>query len=220
MSLDAAAAIPMPLVHTVELNAGIVDTDSGAQLYADWMWAPSSFDRAAVDRLSRLWLQALAGICAHVRAGGGGLTPSDIAPARLTQPQIDELQRHYAIADVLPLTPLQRGLLFHAGTVQGGDDVYAVQMQLTLSGELDPDRLHQAVQTVVDRHPNLVAWFCDHFEEPVQIIPAAPVAPWSYVDLSAGPDAERDVEAQIQRVCAAEHVAVSDLAREPGCGWR
>ncbi|EUA20705.1 linear gramicidin synthetase subunit D domain protein [Mycobacterium xenopi 4042] len=41
------AAIPMPLVHTVELNAGIVDTDSGAQLYADWMWAPSSFDRAA-----------------------------------------------------------------------------------------------------------------------------------------------------------------------------
>ncbi|MDA3660137.1 non-ribosomal peptide synthase/polyketide synthase, partial [Mycobacterium xenopi] len=216
VSLDAAAAIPMPLVHTVELNAGIVDTDSGAQLYADWMWAPSSFDRAAVDRLSRLWLQALAGICAHVRAGGGGLTPSDIAPARLTQPQIDELQRHYAIADVLPLTPLQRGLLFHAGTVQGGDDVYAVQMQLTLSGELDPDRLHQAVQTVVDRHPNLVAWFCDHFEEPVQIIPAAPVAPWSYVDLGAGPDAERDVEAQIQRVCAAEHVAVSDLAREPG----
>ncbi|EUA30877.1 condensation domain protein [Mycobacterium xenopi 3993] len=46
-----------------------------------------------------------------------------------------------------------------------------MQMQLTLSGELDPDRLHQAVQTVVDRHPNLVAWFCDHFEEPVQIIP-------------------------------------------------
>ncbi|EUA31107.1 linear gramicidin synthetase subunit D domain protein [Mycobacterium xenopi 4042] len=50
----------------------IVDTDSGAQLYADWMWAPSSFDRAAVDRLSRLWLQALAGICAHVRAGAAG----------------------------------------------------------------------------------------------------------------------------------------------------
>ncbi|EUA20685.1 condensation domain protein [Mycobacterium xenopi 4042] len=92
-------------------------------------------------------------------------------------------------------------------------------MQLTLSGELDPDRLHQAVQTVVDRHPNLVAWFCDHFGTGANH-PRRPVAPWSYVDLSAGPDAERDVEAQIQRVCAAEHVAVSDLAREPGCGWR
>ena len=46
--------------------------------------------------------------------GGGGLTPSDIAPARLSQQQIDELQQQYRIADILPLTPLQQGLLFHA----------------------------------------------------------------------------------------------------------
>jgi glycopeptidolipid biosynthesis protein len=45
--------------------------------------------------LSRLWFEALTGICAHVRGGGGGLTPSDIA-ARLNQQQIDELQRQYA----------------------------------------------------------------------------------------------------------------------------
>ena len=66
------------------------------------------------SRLSRLWFDALAGICAHVRRGGGGLTPSDIAPARLSQQQIDELQQHHRVADVLPLTPLQQGLLFHA----------------------------------------------------------------------------------------------------------
>ena len=35
------------------------------------------------------------------------------------------------IADVLPLTPLQQGLLFHASTTQGGDDdVYAVQLDI------------------------------------------------------------------------------------------
>ena len=72
-----------------------------------------------ISRLSRLWFDALAGICAHVRGGGGGLTPSDIAPARLSQHQIDELHQHYEIADVLPLTPLQQGLLFHASTAQG-----------------------------------------------------------------------------------------------------
>ena len=32
------------------------------------------------------------------------------------------------IADVLPLTPLQQGLLFHASTAQASDDVYAVQL--------------------------------------------------------------------------------------------
>ena len=88
----AAAAVPMPLAHTVALNAGTVDTDAGPQLHANWTWAPSALDHAQISRLSRLWFDALAGICAHVRGGGGGLTPSDIA-AGLSQQQIDELQR-------------------------------------------------------------------------------------------------------------------------------
>ena len=86
----------MPLGHTVELNAGTVDTDTGPHLHANWTWASSALDRAQVSRLSQLWFEALAGICAHVRGGGGGLTPSDIALARLSQQQIDELERQYA----------------------------------------------------------------------------------------------------------------------------
>ena len=74
----------------------------------------------------------------------------------------------------MPLTPLQQGLLFHASTAQGGDDVYAVQLDITLSGRLDQHRLRDAVHTVVTRHPNLAARFSDKFDEPVQIIPADP----------------------------------------------
>ncbi|WP_120312373.1 non-ribosomal peptide synthetase, partial [Mycobacterium mantenii] len=207
----AAAATPMPLAHTVELNAGTVDTATGPQLQADWMWAPSSLDRAQVNRLSRLWFEALAGMCAHVRSGGGGLTPSDIAPARLSQQQIDELQQRYEIADILPLAPMQRGLLFHASTAQGsGDDVYAVQLDIAVTGALDPHRLRDAVQTVVNRHPHLVARFCEQFDEPVQIIPADPVAPWRYVELDADNPAA-DVDEQVERACAAERAAVCNL---------
>jgi amino acid adenylation domain-containing protein/non-ribosomal peptide synthase protein (TIGR01720 family) len=90
-----AAAIPMPLAHTVELNAGTLETDAGPCLRAGWTWAPSALDHAQVSRLSGLWFDALAGICAHVRGGGGGLTPSDIGVG-LNQQQIDELQRQYA----------------------------------------------------------------------------------------------------------------------------
>jgi non-ribosomal peptide synthase protein (TIGR01720 family) len=93
--IDASARLPMPLAHTVELNAATVDTDSGSYLHAGWRWAPSVLDHAQVSRLSQLWFDALAGICAHVRGGGGGLTPSDIA-AGLSQQEIDELQRQYA----------------------------------------------------------------------------------------------------------------------------
>jgi non-ribosomal peptide synthase protein (TIGR01720 family) len=86
----------MPLMHTVDLNAGTVDTDTGPRLHANWTWALSALDRTQVSRLSRLWFDALSGICAHVRRGGGGLTPSDIGLAGLSQQQIDELQRQYA----------------------------------------------------------------------------------------------------------------------------
>ncbi|MGA9675277.1 MAG: amino acid adenylation domain-containing protein, partial [Mycobacterium sp.] len=207
-STGASTSVPMPLAHTVELNAGTVDTDAGPHLHANWTWAPSALDRTQVLRLSQLWFDALAGICAHVRGGGGGLTPSDIAPASLSQQQIEELQRQYEAADILPLTPLQQGLLFHAA--QGNDDLYAVQLDITLSGPLDQHRLRDAMQTVVNRHPNLAARFCQHFDEPVQIIPADPVVPWRYVELDAG-----EPDEQMQRLCAAERAAVSDPTHQP-----
>ena len=112
----------------------------------------------------------------------------------------------------MPLTPLQRGLLFHATTAQGSDDVYAVQLEMALSGRLDQHRLRDAVHTVVTRHPNLAARFSEKFDEPVQIIPADPVAPWRYVELDGD---GVDVEEQIARVCAAERAAVCNLADGP-----
>ena len=119
------------------------------------------------------------------------------------------------IADVLPLTPLQQGLLFHASTAQSnGDDVYAVQLDITVTGPLDQHRLRDAVHTVVNRHPNLAARFSEQFDQPVQIIPADPVAPWRYVELDGG-DPDVDPDEQIQRVCAAERAAVCDLADQP-----
>nr|WP_083341803.1 non-ribosomal peptide synthetase [Mycobacterium talmoniae] len=208
----ANAGVPMPLAHTVELNAGTVDTDAGPRLHADWTWAPTALDQDRVDRLSRLWFEALAGICAYVKRGGGGLTPSDIAPARLVQQQIDELQQQYRVADVLPLTPLQQGLLFHAAAAQDSDDdVYAVQLGFTVTGRLDQGRLRDAVQAVVGRHPNLVARFCQRFGDPVQVIPADPIAGWRYVELDSGSAADD----QVERICAAERAEVGDLDGQP-----
>ncbi len=96
------AAVPLALAHTVTLNAGVWETGTGTEprLQANWTWA-SSMDDAQIGRLSQLWIEALTGICAHVRCGGGGLTPTDILPASLTQHQIDELERQHRVADVL-----------------------------------------------------------------------------------------------------------------------
>ena len=207
-----AAAIPTPLMHTVELNAATADTDTGPRLHANWIWAQSALGHAQVDRLSRLWFEALGGICALVRAGGGGLTPSDIVPARLSQQQLDELQQQYRVADVLPLTPLQQGLLFHAGTAHDNDDVYAVQLDITITGPLEPQRLREAVHTVISRHPHLVAGSATGSTSRCRSSRPIPNCPGA-MSMWAGPTWTR--EEQVQEVCAAERAAVCDLAGQP-----
>ena len=116
------------------------------------------------------------------------------------------------IADVLPLTPLQQGLLFHASSATGSaDDLYAVQLDITVTGPLDVDQLRAAVHAAVTRHPNLVARFHEQLDKPVQIIPADPEPPLRHVELDTGVD----VEEQVARICSAERAAVCDLARGP-----
>ena len=131
-------------MHTVALNAGTLDTDAGPRLQASWVWARSVMDAGASTGLSRLWFEALGGICAHVQHGGGGLTPSDL-PAKLTQSQIDDLNGQYAVADVLPLTPVPAGPAVPSTFTRGADDMYAVQLDITITGVLDQHRLRDAV---------------------------------------------------------------------------
>ena len=213
-STGAAAAMPMPLAHTVELNAGTVDTDTGPHLHANWTWAPSALDHAQVSRLSRLWFEALAGICAHVRRGGGGLTPSDIAPARLSQQQIDELQQQYRIADVLPLTPLQQGLLFHASTAQGnGDDVYAVQLDITVTGAAR--RRTGCAMRCTRWSTAIPTWRPDSANSSTSRCRSSRLIPWRPGGMSSWTPTTSMLDEQIQRVCAAERAAVCDLADPP-----
>ena len=206
LSGGAATVVGVRLAHTLELNAVTLDTETGPRLQANWTWAPSVLDSAQVNELSRLWFEALIGICAHVHGGGGGLTPSDLAPARLSQQQINQLERHHQIGDVLPLTPLQQGLFFHASTHGDRDDVYAMQLDIALAGQLDARRLREAIRAVVIRHPHLVASFDDEFDQPVQVIPANPVMPWRCINLDG-----IDLEGQVEQLCAAERIAVCDL---------
>ncbi|MEB4212432.1 condensation domain-containing protein, partial [Mycobacterium sp. 94-17] len=58
---------------------------------------------------------------------------------------------------------------------------------------------------------HLAARFSTEFDEPVQIVPGDPGAPWRYLDLTAD---DGDVEERVQAVCAAERAAVCDLAHQ------
>ncbi len=95
------------------------------------------------------------------------------------------------ISDILPLSPLQEGLLFHAlYDDDSSPDVYAAQQVLELTGAVDPAAVRAAGQALLDRHPNLRACFRRRETgQPFQIVPTDVELPWSEADLSA-PDEE------------------------------
>src|SRR5437588_881130 len=75
-----------------------------------------------------------------------------------------------AIEDIYPLSPMQRGLLFHS-LYTHGKDMYIEQLSCTLRGNLNVFALERAWQFIVDRHPILrTAFVWEDLDEPVQIV--------------------------------------------------
>src|ERR1041384_5940609 len=126
------------------------------------------------------------------RPGAGGLSRRDVVLVDLTQGEIDRLESHYRpqrIEDILPLSPLQEGLLFHTLYDAQGPDVYTVQLELELEGALDAAVLQASLQAVVARHASLRAAFRhEQLSRPVQVVVARAAVPWRLIDLS-GQDA-------------------------------
>jgi len=76
-----------------------------------------------------------------------------------------------SIQEILPLAPLQRGLLFHGIYDPGSIDPYVVQLEYEVVGFVKTDIFWRAVERVVARHPNLGAAFAYRgLQDPVQVV--------------------------------------------------
>ncbi|MBY8883145.1 non-ribosomal peptide synthetase, partial [Actinacidiphila acidipaludis] len=118
------------------------------------------------------------------------------------------------LADVLPLSPLQEGILFLGLYDEGAVDAYTVQLGFDLDGPLDPDRLEAAGLALLDRHPNLRAAFRhEKLSRPVQVIPKRAEPEWRHADLGRLTGADRD--AALAGLLAEDRARRFDLARPP-----
>ena len=94
-------------------------------------------------------------------------------------------QSERRIQDILPLAPLQEGLLFHASYDAEGPDVYVTQMRFELHGRLEPKSLATALTVLLQRHANLRASFrYEGVSRPVQVIPREVTLPLRELDLT------------------------------------
>ncbi|MEU9222645.1 condensation domain-containing protein, partial [Streptomyces sp. NPDC048376] len=124
-----------------------------------------------------------------------------------------------AIEDILPLSPLQEGLLFHSVYDRSGDDVYTAQSVFELTddsgaGPLDTGALRAAVAGLLRRHAALRACFRERKSgEWAQLVLRHVEPDWREIDLSALPEAERAAEAD--RIVTEDRTRRFDLSRPP-----
>jgi amino acid adenylation domain-containing protein/non-ribosomal peptide synthase protein (TIGR01720 family) len=112
----------------------------------------------------------------------------------------DLLADNPGVEEVLPLTPLQEGLLFHNLYDEHSPDVYTVQVALDLTGEVDPDRLQAAIAALVLRHPALRAQFRHTgLSVPVQLVRREVDVPLRQIDLGGHDDSTARAEAIADR---------------------
>ncbi|HEX8781840.1 MAG TPA: condensation domain-containing protein, partial [Steroidobacteraceae bacterium] len=206
----------MPLAHCLEVNACTLEAADGATLTASWSWAPALLTEAAVRDLAERWFAALAALVRHATApGAGGRTPCDLPLVALSQSEIECLERAYPqIEDILPLSALQEGLLFHALYDAQAPDIYTTQLVLGLDGRLDEAVLQRAMRALLARHASLRAGF-QHasLSRPVQIIVPKAEPAWHSIDLSKLDEVAR--EERLSGILTQDRAAHFDLASPP-----
>ncbi|MGV9868978.1 non-ribosomal peptide synthase/polyketide synthase, partial [Rhodococcus koreensis] len=110
--------------------------------------------------------------------------------------------------DIWSLSPLQSGLLFHAGLSAGAVDVYTAQIVLDLGGDVDASRLHRAAQRLLDRHAALrTAFVYDTDGVPAQLVPDSVTVPWREIHVQGA--------GGLDELVAVERATRFDMAAPP-----
>ncbi len=169
---------------------------AGEELRATFRYSRHRHRRETIARLAEGFSACLEALVDHCCAGAGGLTPSDVPLARLTQERLDRLVADVGrgIEDVYPLTPLQEGILFHvqAALAAGVPDEYFRQYLCRIHGPLDVAAFAGVWRDCLARHPALrTAFVWEDVEEPLQVVFRRAGLPIATLDLRAAPPGEQ-----------------------------
>ncbi|MCK1798057.1 amino acid adenylation domain-containing protein [Streptomyces sp. XM4193] len=201
--------------HLLDVNAATLDGEDGPEMTVRWTYAADLFDQESVHALAGRFTAVLEELARrHTEEGYAGHSPGDFPLLRPTAAEVAELQTAVpALADALPLSPLQEGLAYHALAEPDAADVYLVQLELELTGPLEPARLRRAAQAVVDRHAVLRAGFRQLASgRPVQFVTARAPLPWEEHDLRRSGTA---AETELAALAAADRAHRFELDRPP-----
>ena len=153
----------VPRAHLLGLNAAVVDDT----LQLSLEYSAAVHDADTIRRLLDDTLEALERSVSHCAGTDPVWTPSDFPLARVEADELDAWQARYAIRDLYPATPMQKGMMFQSLL---RPDAYVTQVWPEFEGELDPDAMHRAWQWATDRHDALRTAFVGEIDRLQQLV--------------------------------------------------
>ncbi|EHD23287.1 MULTISPECIES: amino acid adenylation domain-containing protein [Brenneria] len=165
-----------PLGYALEINIFVDEQSPAPRLAVHWGWADGIFTEQDIDALHQHLAQAVERLAdfarRHPAQAADTLVAAEVMQEGVTDDQLLRLRQvHGPLAAVLPVLPLQQGLLFHAQLADSAGSYNSVT-RLSLHGALDSAQLRQALETVVRRHPQLTARFDTELTQtPLQLLP-------------------------------------------------
>lgn len=132
---------------------------------------------------------------------------------KVENPGKKDKDKNKNIEDILALTPMQEGMLFHY--LKSPDSSrYVEQLALRLSGEIDPQTVAAAWNLVIKNNEMLRAIFrWEKVKKPVQVILKDHHVNPEYHDLSAAPGSEKDK--LLAEIKTSDHEKKFDLRQPP-----
>ncbi|WP_193200007.1 non-ribosomal peptide synthetase, partial [Nostoc sp. MG11] len=197
--------------HILEVN-GLI---AGGQLQMEWSYSSHLHHRQTIEQLAQNFITNLQALIDHcLEPTAGGYTPTDFPLVNLSQIELDDLlgDDWQQVTDLYPLSPMQRGMLFHSLYTPDAD-VYVEQLQCTLRGQLDTQAFRQAWEQVFARHEIFrTGFFWENLVEPLQCVRQQVSLPLTLHDWQS-----QDTQSQQQQLAA---LVISerrgfDLAKPP-----
>ncbi|HEX8616352.1 MAG TPA: amino acid adenylation domain-containing protein, partial [Thermoanaerobaculia bacterium] len=138
------------------------------RLAVEWSYAGLAFDAATIETLAATFARNVRELLA---TDAVAYAAADFPLARLEQSALDALLAgRNDVEDLLPLSPLQEGLLFHA-LDEERPGVYLQQIAVVLEGHIDRDAFARAWNRAIERHPVLrTSFHRRELQRPLQLV--------------------------------------------------
>ncbi|MFC0210898.1 non-ribosomal peptide synthase/polyketide synthase [Paenibacillus chartarius] len=177
--------------HALDVSGMI----AGGKLALTLDYSGMQYRRETMERLAGLLGESLKEVLAHCAAKERvELTPSDVLFKGLSIEDLERIAEHTGhigeIENVYPLTPMQKGMLFHS-LMEPQSAAYFEQASFTLQGSLDVRAFAQSLEQLVERHAVLRTNFYSGWNtEPLQVVYRSKAGGFYYEDIR-GMDADR-----------------------------